>query len=264
MREPGGAPRARSRRTSQQLPLAPELDGARPRRCATASTAAASGSGPCSAWRAARRPGRGPEELLPAAAAVELVHTFSHGPRRPSRPRRRRAPARPADVARAVRRGDGDPERRRAARAGVRARALLSDAGRRARADARDARDDRRPVRTTSAAADDDLARAARAEDRARCSRRRSAARSLCGEVPTAEQAPWRGSRAEFGLLFQIVDDMLDEDGLCRASSESTRTHELAGRDRARRARAPAGRDPGRHVPPGRARFGPETPRSRG
>ena len=32
--------------------------------------------------------------------------------------------------------------------------------------------------------------------------------------VPEAEQAPWRAFAAEFGLLFQVVDDMLDGDGL--------------------------------------------------
>ena len=31
--------------------------------------------------------------------------------------------------------------------------------------------------------------------------------------VPEAEQAPWRGFGAELGLLFQIVDDILDGDG---------------------------------------------------
>ena len=33
-------------------------------------------------------------------------------------------------------------------------------------------------------------------------------------DVPEQEQAPWRGFAAEFGLLFQIVDDLLDGDGL--------------------------------------------------
>ena len=32
--------------------------------------------------------------------------------------------------------------------------------------------------------------------------------------VPEEEQAPWRGFAADFGLLFQIVDDLLDGDGL--------------------------------------------------
>ncbi len=32
-------------------------------------------------------------------------------------------------------------------------------------------------------------------------------------EVPQAEQEPWREFAAELGLLFQIVDDILDGDG---------------------------------------------------
>jgi geranylgeranyl diphosphate synthase, type II len=32
-------------------------------------------------------------------------------------------------------------------------------------------------------------------------------------EVPQSEQAPWRAFADEVGLLFQIVDDILDEDG---------------------------------------------------
>ena len=39
----------------------------------------------------------------------------------------------------------------------------------------------------------------------------------MCGlwaaEVPVAEHAPWRAFAQELGLLFQIVDDMLDGDG---------------------------------------------------
>jgi geranylgeranyl pyrophosphate synthase len=31
--------------------------------------------------------------------------------------------------------------------------------------------------------------------------------------VPAAEQAPWRDFAEELGLLFQIVDDVLDGDG---------------------------------------------------
>jgi len=33
-------------------------------------------------------------------------------------------------------------------------------------------------------------------------------------EVPAAEQAPWRAFASELGLLFQIVDDILDGDGV--------------------------------------------------
>jgi geranylgeranyl diphosphate synthase, type II len=33
-------------------------------------------------------------------------------------------------------------------------------------------------------------------------------------EIPEAEQEPWRAFAREFGLLFQVVDDILDEDGI--------------------------------------------------
>jgi geranylgeranyl diphosphate synthase type II len=35
-------------------------------------------------------------------------------------------------------------------------------------------------------------------------------------ELPEAEQAPWRAFAEELGLLFQIVDDILDADGYVR------------------------------------------------
>src|SRR5262245_10291839 len=34
------------------------------------------------------------------------------------------------------------------------------------------------------------------------------------GEVPEPERAPWRAFASEFGLLYQVVDDVLDADGL--------------------------------------------------
>ena len=56
------------------------------------------------------------------------------------------------------------------------------------------------------------------------------------------EQAPWREFAAEFGLLYQVVDDVLDEDGLATQLGVE-RTHELAdeieGRARARLADVP-------------------------
>jgi geranylgeranyl diphosphate synthase type II len=35
-------------------------------------------------------------------------------------------------------------------------------------------------------------------------------------ELPEPEQEPWRTFAEELGLLFQIVDDILDEDGYVR------------------------------------------------
>src|SRR5881396_2221399 len=78
--------------------------------------------------------GAEPRHVLPAAAAVELVHSFSlvHDD----------LPALDNDTERR----DRDPRRRRVARRGVPARARLRGDGDRARADGGDARDDRRPA----------------------------------------------------------------------------------------------------------------------
>ena len=55
--------------------------------------------------------------------------------------------------------------------------------------------------------------------------------------TPEAERAPWRGFASEFGLLYQVVDDVLDGDGLA-AELGADGAHELAdeieGRARAR------------------------------
>ena len=42
--------------------------------------------------------------------------------------------------------------------------------------------------------------------------------------MPAAEQAPWRAFGAELGLLFQVVDDILDGDGFAeRLGAEGAR-----------------------------------------
>ena len=63
----------------------------------------------------------------------------------------------------------------------------------------------------------------------------------MCGlwaaEVPVPEHAPWRAFAAELGLLFQIVDDMLDGDGyVLEVGEEHARrlADEAADRARAR------------------------------
>jgi geranylgeranyl diphosphate synthase, type II len=61
-------------------------------------------------------------------------------------------------------------------------------------------------------------------------------------DVPAGEQEPWRAFAAEFGLLYQIVDDVLDEDGLAAQGAEHARTlaDETEGRARARLDEIPA------------------------
>ena len=62
-------------------------------------------------------------------------------------------------------------------------------------------------------------------------------------ELPEGEQAPWRGFAAEFGLLYQVVDDVLDEDGLAEQLGIERAyelTDEIEQRARARLAEVPA------------------------
>jgi len=62
-------------------------------------------------------------------------------------------------------------------------------------------------------------------------------------EVPEREQAPWRAFADEVGLLFQIVDDILDEDGyLLERGADGARAlaDETAERAQARLAEVPA------------------------
>ena len=118
-----------------------------------------------------------------------------HGPRRSARARRRRSPARARDIARPVRRGDGDPQRRRAPRAGVRPRALLSDDGRRPRALARGLGmiggqfDDVH-------GGDDDLARRHSLKT-GRLFEAAVGSALAVAEVPEPERAPWRSFASE-------------------------------------------------------------------
>jgi geranylgeranyl diphosphate synthase type II len=63
-------------------------------------------------------------------------------------------------------------------------------------------------------------------------------------EVPEPEQKPWRAFADEVGLLFQIVDDILDEDGyLLEHGAEGARTLADEAAERARAALAEIGAD---------------------
>jgi geranylgeranyl diphosphate synthase type II len=61
-------------------------------------------------------------------------------------------------------------------------------------------------------------------------------------EVPEREQAPWRAFADEVGLLFQIVDDILDEDGFVLTDGVAG-ARRLAGEAAARAKAALAGID---------------------
>jgi len=60
--------------------------------------------------------------------------------------------------------------------------------------------------------------------------------------VPESQQRPWRPFADEVGLLFQIVDDILDEDGYVLehgAEGARARADEAAERAQARLAEIP-------------------------
>jgi geranylgeranyl pyrophosphate synthase len=46
--------------------------------------------------------------------------------------------------------------------------------------------------------------------------------------VPPEEQEPWRSFSADYGFLYQVVDDLLDEDGLVQERG-TKETRALAG-----------------------------------
>src|SRR5207244_8728127 len=56
--------------------------------------------------------------------------------------------------------------------------------------------------------------------------------------VSEAEQAPWRSFASEFGLLYQIADDLLDGDGLAAQGPEHARLLAAETEARARAALA--------------------------
>jgi geranylgeranyl diphosphate synthase type II len=57
----------------------------------------------------------------------------------------------------------------------------------------------------------------------------------LAARMPQGEQGPWRQFGADYGFLYQVVDDLLDEDGLVRElGAERTRALAAATEDSAR------------------------------
>jgi geranylgeranyl diphosphate synthase type II len=166
--------------------------------------------------------GREVEPVLPAAAALELVHTFSlvHDdlPALDDDDERRGRPSAHVAHGEAVAILAGDALLAEAFRL-----ALMYPSGRVARelAQATVAMIGGQYLDITGDTAD--LARLHRLKTGALFSAAVGCALEAV-EVPAREQVPWRAFAAELGLLFQIVDDILDGDGYV----------ELEGLERAR------------------------------
>ena len=109
-----------------------------------------------------------------------------------------------------MRRGDSDPRRRRAARRGRSARARIPSPA--------VARELIAATQGCSEASTSDINESGDLAElhRLKTGRLFAAAIGLAlevAELPEAEQAPWRAFAEELGLLFQLVDDLLDRDG---------------------------------------------------
>jgi len=155
--------------------------------------------------------GAEPEELLPAAAALELVHAFSlvHDdlPALDDDPVRRGRPSTHVEFGEAVAVIAGD--------------ALLAEAFRLALTYPTTAVARQLAGATLGMIGGQYLDITGRREDEAQLHRLKtgclfeaavSCALSVAG-VPEREQGPWRAFGTELGPLFQIVDDILDGDG---------------------------------------------------
>ena len=191
------------------LSFAPEL-GDWTRHCATPSSRAASAFVRCCASRSPRRPARR-RGCAPGGGALELVHTFSlvHDdlPALDDDDERRGRPSAHIEFGEGVALLAGDALLAEAVRLALTyeenevARELVG----------RDARDDRRPAPRRHR-----RRRGPRSAPSAEDGRLFVAAVRMGLEVagvPEAERAPWLAFGDEVGLLFQVVDDILDGDG---------------------------------------------------
>jgi geranylgeranyl pyrophosphate synthase len=156
--------------------------------------------------------GASQEELLPAAAAIELVHTF--GMVHDDLPaldddelRRGRATSHVQfDEATAILNGDALLAQAFELALSYPTTAVAHELSRAAIGMIGGQFDDVR-------GADDDLARRHSLKT-GRLFEAAIGSALAVAEVPEPERAPWRSFASEFGLLYQVVDDVLDGDGL--------------------------------------------------
>ena len=175
----------------------------------------------CSRWRPRAGAAPTPTTVLPTAARARAhPHVLAH-PRRPAGDRRRHAAARAADLPRRLRRGRRHPRRRRALRGGVQPGPAAAAGGPPARCSRPWPRSPRPPAcRAWSAASTWTWPERPRPTTTLRTlhalkTGRLIQAAVVCGALLSGAEdvAPYRAFAAELGLLFQIVDDILDETG---------------------------------------------------
>jgi geranylgeranyl diphosphate synthase type II len=218
----------------EQLPLWPELSGLE-----SAVRYALDGGGkrirPVLCLAIAEAAGGDPERALPAALAVELVHTFSlvHDdlPALDDDEVRRGRPTVHVEFEEGVAVIAGD--------------ALLAEAFRLALSYPTNAVARELAESTLGMIGGQYLDVFSEQDDRLAVTRLKTGrlfdAAVACGlwaaEVPELQQAPWRAFGSELGVLFQLVDDILDGDGLARAlGAEHARGLADEAADRARAA----------------------------
>ena len=210
------------------------------RRCATRCSPAASASGRCSRSRPRAALGRDPDERAAARGGARADPHLLADPRRPAGDGRRRPAPRPPDLPRRVRRGRRDPRRRRALRRGVPPRAHPPAGRARARARRASPSWPPRPASTAWSAASTSTSTAtspdgaeglrapARAEDRPADRARRSSACCSSAGRRSRRSMRCRVFARELGVLFQIVDDILDVTGTDAALGKPQRQRRAA------------------------------------
>ena len=180
---------------------------------------------PVLALATAKALGRDAARRAPARRRARAHPHLLADPRRPAGDGRRRPAAGAADVPRQVRRGRRDPGRRRALRGGVPARAARAARRAGARCWRRSPSWPPPPASTAWSAASTSTCRslvaggrrepaaAARAQDRAADRRVRGVRTAAERRGAATTLTHFRSFAAELGLLFQIVDDILDVTG---------------------------------------------------